>query len=781
MYSSAPAPGWPTPPTSPPHVNADAAWQRPPATTAQPSAAAPTTGWGNASSLTVGDPLGGRGRSNSDVQKPSWDSVPGWSSTAPVAPVSGSGWNASQPSQASVGGWAQPQQRPAVDRFSGAPNAAIQASWGQTDQKPSQWAPLGWAPLPPAPSANGTPATTGWDAKVPGSVAPPTIQVSTTADARPQAARWAPDISVPGPDQGGLLRGDNFQREVRKAKSASGLEQQRHAPTGGAYPNSRLPGKSFPGKNDKPPLGDEDDEKKVKKDNRQPPSMRLFTRSFAEVNKSLGVPDDEVKEVKLRRSDRPTHRGERDVSKAVGVYIYGLPKWVRVPEILAIFSDFGAIVNVAIVSKPRKDDPRSYAYVDYEAAGPAAKAIETLKAKTFFDMKQPLELRPHFDRSAGEAWPESTSEKRAPSSDRRGENLATTVAAPATDGNDKLKPAYVVQRKTSGDVRSVQAKSESQNFDYQTLHLANLPATVDKSDLEKLFSSHGSIRRIHIVQRPKDNKAFAFVSFKAANSAREALKAVKETRPFNMSENLKIEYSRSDSRERSRTTVEEKATTSKRSKTLERLPKERRNSRTVIFVRDVDEKGDSVREKFAGVGGLKSFHVVPRVDGGGFCAVVCFEKGEDATKAVKDKLENAVFPRQRRLTLTRLPTGVTESDLKTWLAGTGEIRRVDVKQDDDSVSTSTSAEIEFAKGDAAIVAFLHVLENQLKDVKVSVGYSPSKNKKEEEDDGEEGEKTGTPNLDIVGGEESHAGGDDYFGSSSEDEGEVEVVNLQDLA
>ncbi|KAI8841285.1 hypothetical protein BC829DRAFT_13750 [Chytridium lagenaria] len=497
--------------------------------------------------------------------------------------------------------------------------------------------------------------------------------------------------------------------------------------------------------------------------------MRLFTRSFAEVNKSLGLPEEEVK---IRRTER---RAVGDVSKAVGVYIYGLPKWVRVPEILAVFSDFGAIVNVAIVSKPRKDDQRAYAYVDYEGPGSAAKAMEALKDKTFFQMKEPLEMRPHFDDSRGlESAPRSVeSELKVEKKPAMQKKLSSNdVGKEAKDGK-------------AGD------KLESQAFDYNTLHLANLPSTVDKSEVEKLFAGFGNIRRIHIVQRPKDNKAFAFVSFRQTNAAREALKAVKDTRPFSMTENLKVEYSRADSRERSRTKVDEKpsvaAAPKPRSKTLERVerpPKHMRNTRTVVFVREVDEKNkESVKDKLAAVGALKTFHVVPRVDGSGFSAVVCFEKGEDATKAVKDKVENAVFPRQRRLTVTNLPKDVTEGDLKTWLAGTGEIRRVDVD--------GTTAEVEFSKGDSAVVAFHLMLETMIKGVRVSVGYSPSK-KNEEEDEDEKEEKEVAVAAEEVKVEEvhveveevaevHHAGGDDYFGaSSSEDEGDVEVVNLEDL-
>ncbi|KAJ3105130.1 hypothetical protein HDU97_008412 [Phlyctochytrium planicorne] len=689
-----------------------------------------------------------RGRSNSDVPKPSWDSVPGWSTNPNPAPVS-NGWNSSQPAHtsASNSNWNQPlQQSRANDRFAPGPQNVPPsvATWDQNSGKPpSGWAPSGWVPLPPAPTSNAS----GWDSAVKPNIVsqPPAIQITTDLRSQP---RWAPDVMSPHPS------GGDFRKEVRKAKSASGLEQQWPS-NGGQYPNSRLQrgGKEY--------VHDDDDKKSGKKDFRQPPSMRLFNRSFADVH---GLSSEEDVKVQ-RRTDRPA----RDVSKAVGVYIYGLPKWVRVPEILAIFSEFGSIVNVAIVSKPRKDDPRAYAYVDYETSGPAAKAIEALREKTFFDMKVPLELRPHYDRTA-ESRDEKDKEKK---DDKRPASGQSQSSQPGPSSqNSQSAPVNGSKKVEEAKGETIEPKAESKSFDYNTLHLGNLPASVDKPDLEKVFSKFGQIRRIHIVQRPKDKKAFGFVSFKSIQAAKEAMKQVKETRPFNMSENLKIEYSKTDSRERGRTKVEAPIVEKKRSKTVEK-GKERRNSRTVVFVR---EAGDDLKEKFEKIGAVRSLHIVERVDGSGKCAVVAFEKGEDATKAVKDKVENVVFPRQRRLMLTSVPAGTTEADIKSWLGVIGEIRRVEMKEGE--------AEVEFAKGDSAIVAFLKVLEEKFKDVKLVVGYSPSKKEDKEEegegDDGAEGvEGDKTPSSADVTADGAHEGGDDYFGSSSEDE-DVEVVNLMDL-
>ncbi|KAJ3104662.1 hypothetical protein HDU96_008843 [Phlyctochytrium bullatum] len=855
--------GWPTPPTSPPQHLLLNAQQGGGAAAAQGAQGGAAGGWGGYNSSN-----NSRARSNSDLPKPSWDQVPGWStapssSAAAAAAAANASWNPSAVSN----GWSQ------VNHNAG-------NVWQNTAQKQSPgWAPVGWAPLPPA--ASNQPPASNWDSKGP---VVPSLQVVTvdTAPSTPWnvgAAAAAPQQPKPQPQSflgapGGYSA---VNREIRKAKSAAGLDHHhRHgAPNHGAFVGIAPP---TPSVVDSAAAAAAD--AKGKKDKQLPASMRLFNRSFVEANKSLGINESEVK---VRR----TPRTERDASKAVGVYIYGLPKWVRVPEILAIFSEFGGIVNVAIVSKPRKEDQRAYAYVDYETTGSAARAIESLKDRTFFDMKEPLELRPHFDRSSELRSEHAGATASASSQDK------PAVAGAGAAGADRKAGAAAKKADESAAGAGESNKLESQAFDYQTLHLGNLPQSVDKPDLEKLFSPFGTIRRIHIVQRPKDKKAFAFVSFKATHAAREAYKSLKDAKPFGMTEPLKIEYSRSDSRERSRTKVADKPSSSdkpsKKGTSSSSLAapspsaargksadgrasaasastaaataapaKERRSSRTVIYARNVDAAGAAagaeaaeaaVRAKFAEVGAVKSFHLLPRLVGtaataaavagaaapvaAGLCALIRFEKGEDAIKAVKEKVESAVFPRQRRLTVKGLPKGTTEAEVREWVQGFGEIRRVEVGPvggveaaaaapaaaagaEGDAAAPAAAAalatvvlgegeaEIEFSKGDHAVVAFLHAVENGFKGTKVEVGYSPSKESKKEEEeeagaveaeadvavaaeeaDGaeEEGETSTTSALGAGLGEDgvtTHAGGDDYFGSSSEDETEVEVITLNDL-
>ncbi|KAJ3194685.1 hypothetical protein HK101_002159, partial [Irineochytrium annulatum] len=850
----------PTPPSTPPHSQSgpQGGWGH-----QQQAALNPGGGWGQNGGLSA--PMT-RSRATSDVgnNKPSWDSVPGWSTAAAAAAsknamnaISSAGWNA-PPAQPQTTGWASAQSTPAAqfqqqrsanDGWNRSVPSSSSTTWGPptvaalppATQPAGGWNPIGWAPLPPV---NPPSAPVAWDGKRPGSAtstdaasaapqqraAPPSvIDTSAVAVGGP---RWAPDVNVSGPGS------EDFKKEVRKAKSTPGLD--RKMPNGNQNNGPRAPLNHLGPKGPAAPRGgppsraSHDDMNAAKKEEGRRDPMRLFNRSFAEVNKSLGLtsPEEEVKVV--RRTDRQTTRvSEKDKAKAIGVYVYGFPKWVRVREIIGIFADFGDIVNVAIVSKPKKDQ-RAYAYVDYETVGSASKAMDALRNKHFFDMTEPLELRPHFDRNGGMESGRSE-EKKSEEAEKR---VQAAVAVPRKSEGKENAPAKAV---------SIDPKAEPALLDYKTIHIGNVPQSVDKSELEKLFHTFGEIRRIHVVQRPTEKRAFAFVSFKVAQSAREALNAIKDTRHFGMNEPLKAEYSRADHRERSRTKVTEKpaksaaaatiatagvATGSKTvSKANVEKSKERKErvGRTVIFVRDVKpEAREDVKAKFVAVGPVKSFHVLPRIDSADHFAIVVFEKSDDASKAVKEKVEAAVFPRQRRLTVQDIPKASSETELKEWFAKVGEVRRVEMVKAEKAVAEAAeaatdaanelqTAEVEFVKGDAAILGLLRVVEVTFGEQKLRAAYSPSKKDGKDEDHEHDHDRSTVADADAEGEQEpssasveskpsmedlkekrgsvqtdasaegevvvhTHAGGDDYFGSSSEDEDVevVEVVTLEDL-
>ncbi|KAI9365480.1 hypothetical protein DFJ73DRAFT_269255 [Zopfochytrium polystomum] len=490
---------------------------------------------------------------------------------------------------------------------------------------------------------------------------------------------------------------DDTRRDLRKARSTAQLE-------GSSSPLARNVLTPQPSSLSSNFHTGEGSPSKDKDTASSTPSMRLFNRSFNEVNKSLGLGTTD--DVQLRRSsNRSERRGGEELAKAIGIYIYGINKGVRVQDILAVFSKYGDISNVGIVTKENREG-RIYAYVDYEEVGSAAKAIADVRGKPLFGIKEPLELRPHFDRKVAAEDPASPPPKKekdaAPASGSQKKEVASKKSGITTNSKDSAG--------ASGSATPA-AEGSADISNKRTLHIANVPQHIEKSELEKLFRPFGEIRRIHIVQRPKEKRAFAFISFRTEELAAKALAAVKVGKHLGMSEPLKIEFSKADQhkdkeKEKDKAkdkekdkekekekdaTKSEKSTASepagsgkagskqrptdkpwKKGADLEKLlekpsqasqtskqtptapaatSRKASGGRTTIYIRDVPDGTnlDDLKAKFTAIGPLRSFFAVEKVGAGstGKCAVVAFEKGADAAKAVKDRVDGVIFPRQR--------------------------------------------------------------------------------------------------------------------------------------
>jgi RNA recognition motif-containing protein len=262
-------------------------------------------------------------------------------------------------------------------------------------------------------------------------------------------------------------------------------------------------------------------------------------------------------------------------------------------------------------------------------------------------MTEPLDLKPHFN---------NTPEKKDPASSK------TTVAAAPS----KLTVADAQQANLA-----IEAVAKSENaIDRKTLHLANVPSHVGKGDLEKLFTKYGAIRRIHIVQRPSEKRSFAFISFRTESSARQALSAIRDSTFFGMTEPFKAEFSKHEAKKTTTaaTTMKEKAdgklaATPKAAESA--LPvvdkagasgsekttssKKSKSGRTTVFVKEVAATDDEAKLMgvFSAVGPVKNIYILDNEASQSRQSVVVFEKAEHASKAVKEKTGNAVFPRQR--------------------------------------------------------------------------------------------------------------------------------------
>ncbi|KAI8588458.1 hypothetical protein BDZ88DRAFT_421583 [Geranomyces variabilis] len=242
------------------------------------------------------------------------------------------------------------------------------------------------------------------------------------------------------------------------------------------------------------------------------PSGRLFGRQMEEVNKAMesfnANTTTAAKPMRNRRSQQELKETSKPTQPAAEIHIKGLPKWVRARELLEVFADYGAILNVGI--KATEGD-KSSACISYEEPGCAEEAVRALKSEIFFKMSRPLSMKVHYDATASDSLPRSSS----------GNSAAARAAGDASQSRKPSDPATPL--------------------DYKTLHIALIPASVDKSDLEETFAPYGDIKRAQIVART-NKRSFAFVSFKTEQAAEAALQDMKMKRFFGMHELLRVDY-----------------------------------------------------------------------------------------------------------------------------------------------------------------------------------------------------------------------------------------------
>ncbi|KAI8825755.1 uncharacterized protein EV422DRAFT_563587 [Fimicolochytrium jonesii] len=531
----------------------------------------------------------------------------------------------------------------------------------------------------------------------------------------------------PDEDMDGLRYGFPDTNETRTPSDAKPPRQRRGTldrpsrndrDPGSRHSFASLKGSPF---RDSPSHPRNDDGQRYDNARKGPPKTpsRLFTRQLEDVNKSLGgsspLPKSPEKasssgSVPAASQDRSakrrrSRRGGKlaDASKATGLLIYGFPKSVRVRELIQVFTEFGDIVNVGIVNPKSEHD--MYAFVDYEETGCAERALKALSKKTLFDMTTPLELDLRFDASAAD-----DTDFRIPAystgSLGRGGRPAPNTAGGATASNPDL--------------------------DMKSLHLANLPRTVEKVDLDEMFASFGSITRLNIVNRAREKRAYAFVSFNTEKAARAAFEHIRARKVFGMAEPLRVDYAhRMDAastpiRDTGRRGSFASVARSSRQK-LERP------DRQAIYIASMWMTPEQMVHQFTGFGKVKD-HAVLKPQGPDDehrSALVVFDNPEAAARAVAARALGAVFPRQRKVQLTDLPADLTEKMLHDALESCGEIQKVEIVRPADG-ATSASALMEFVRGEGAAQAITKCQSVKLEGMnKLVAFYAPTGNRKTE--------------------------------------------------
>ncbi|KAJ3054910.1 hypothetical protein HK097_000375, partial [Rhizophlyctis rosea] len=428
------------------------------------------------------------------------------------------------------------------------------------------------------------------------------------------------------------------------------------------------------------------------------PSSRLFSKQVEEVNRAIGSGSGEgsvpsaspaptsaatsssgPKQPRNKKSTRSlSTTAPRDPSLSLGIYIYSFPPWIRAKDLLSLFSEFGEIVNVGIVAKPKNNDGRAYAYVDFETVGCAERAQKEVGGrKGVFGVEEGVEVRVRFDRMGRR---EGDVKDKAKDGEKVDAQKGEQNKDQEVQKGDEKKEEEV---KKVDDKKKEEKKDEKTEVDYRTLHIANVPQHVDKAELTPLFIPHGPIRRLHLVSRPKEKRSFAFVSYRTPDSASKALAFITSTPVLGMSEPLKAEYSRVEKKNKKDAT-----------KSVGK------GGRVLVLAKDIGKDGEAgLREKYPSL--QKNLPL-----SGTSQSILVFTTAQDASKLVATRAHSSSFPRHRRIIVNDGLQGegitIGESDVREFLSPTGDIRFVTSDTDGKWV-------VEFTKGDDAVKGLVKLL------------------------------------------------------------------------
>ncbi|KAJ3004095.1 hypothetical protein HKX48_001421 [Thoreauomyces humboldtii] len=388
--------------------------------------------------------------------------------------------------------------------------------------------------------------------------------------------------------------------------------------------------------------------------NSKPPGLRVSspTKAFSQSFETSKEMDDLPA---LPTLQRETSRNVHDASR---IDIAQLPAGVRAGHIVDIFGAFGPLLEV-FVSPGRFEEQEAHGHVNFEYPEHAAAAIEGIKDRTFFEMARPLDM--------------------------------------SLCQSGQLRNGHV--SRGSVDHQQIVAKTESVEYDYKTLHLPLLPMTVDKSALEKVFLAHGEITRIYVVQRAKEKRAYAFVSFSTSHAAKTALQSVKHKKLFGMNEITRVDFAHVADGGRRNTAGDVgspvppavPSTSATHAAVATGRPSTRQERRsiaaastggdgaTIVKVRIRDRTVEQTRRILGNIGPVAQ--VLPLEDTRDtphFAALVRYEDADAADLAVRNRTCEAVFPRQRHLHVERVESDVDVATVRSFLETWGAVSKMSV-------------------------------------------------------------------------------------------------------
>lgn len=165
-------------------------------------------------------------------------------------------------------------------------------------------------------------------------------------------------------------------------------------------------------------------------------------------------------------------------------------------------------------------------------------------------------------------------------------------------------------------------------FRFTNVYVKNLPTSMTKEKLEKIFNSHGTVTSSMLSQGPAgSDKVFAFVNYATPEMAAAAVEATHE-----MKVDDKILYVvRAQKKEEREKELRERFE-------MLRVERQRKNAGTNLYVKNLsdDMTDEKLREEFAKFGEITSAKIMSdgiKSKGFGF---VCFQSPDEAAKAVAE-------------------------------------------------------------------------------------------------------------------------------------------------
>ena len=236
-----------------------------------------------------------------------------------------------------------------------------------------------------------------------------------------------------------------------------------------------------------------------------------------------------IKHTPLRRTQSSAVLSSVPVTRQI--YIYGFPPWVQSCHISDLFPITPKSVEI------NRSPLHAHVTLNYDPTS----AIALIKSAPVFGMHAPLEILFSLK-------PSTPLEALAEGKD------SFNLFSKDTGKDVWTKESSLIRQRSLLSFSSVAALSPPvvppsppiEQQESTSIHWGNCPADLARTEIEELFGRYGVVKRVQVVNRPRENRSFAFIGFKDAEGCRNAMNNLRNSPNlhFGMEEPLKLEFSK---------------------------------------------------------------------------------------------------------------------------------------------------------------------------------------------------------------------------------------------